>query len=131
MTRTFATFALLLAACGGSTEPTPSTDGTRDTDRSEPSSAQPAASGSAKTPSSKPCQYDRPPPANPEGCPKTWVDACRAAHSTFTCPVEKLDCWYANVGDEVAPGCYAHGLMSCGEWPSADGGTRIEARCAQ
>jgi hypothetical protein len=137
--------ALILAACGGAM-----TSGSGDADggagsgnsrggissgavpppRGEPVTAPGTASATPTWPSKTPCEYDAPPPPNSPACPKTWLQACHSS-TPFVCPDTKLECWYANVGDETSPGCYAHGLMRCSEWPVGDGGTRVEARCAQ
>ncbi len=135
-------FVVALAACVGGPASDPDGSGTPARDDAPTSTGGTTGGGTngggtAKTPvptsgeSSGPCAYDAPPPANPPECPKTWGEACKAGNAVFVCPKADLDCWYANVGDESAPGCYAHGLLRCREVSSTDGGTRLSGACAQ
>lgn len=132
--RSFLAYVLLsaLAACGGAT-----IQAGAEEDREEEPGKVPARNRPERTDEapprdlSEPCDYDEPPPPNPGACPASFEDVCGVAAKAFPCPHEGFTCWYANVGDESSPGCYAHGMMKCVEWPDGDGGFVIVPACGR
>ncbi len=71
-------------------------------------------------------------PQNPAACPPTWAEARKlCSGGSSACP-SGMNCWYPGVGDALASGGWAPGLLGCFD-PSAagiDAGT-AEWRCAQ
>ena len=71
-------------------------------------------------------------PQNPAACPPTWAEARRLCSGESSPCQLGVQCWYPGVGDQLASGAWADGLLGCFD-PSGGGidAGGPEWRCAQ